>query len=178
MLRSLYGIPFEKKVVLYLPTWRDYNYKKDNRDCDVTYALNVSHLQALLGDKYSIISKDHAFLSKLESSQSLGYKDAETQELLLIADYLITDYSSVMFDAFTIDLPVILYCTDFEKNEMVRGVYFEIWNQISHLNCTTVEEVATSIKHYRLDEKYKKVKELYGYRPESAQELSTFIEHL
>ncbi len=178
MLRLLYGIPFEKKVVLYLPTWRDYNYKKDNRDCDTTYALDVGHLQTLLGDKYFVISKDHAFLSRLENLQSINYKNAETQELLLIADYLITDYSSVMFDAFAIDLPVILYCTDFEKNEMVRGVYSEIWTQISHLNCTTIEAIATSIEHYRLDEKYKKVKEKYGYRQESPQELSTFIESL
>lgn len=178
MLRSLYRIPLDKEIVLYLPTWRDYNYKKSDNDCDTEYALDVTRLQALLGDKYFVISKDHAFLSKLRDPQSLDYKDVETQDLLLVANYLITDYSSVMFDAFAIDLPVVLYCTDFEKNEMVRGVYSEIWNQISHLNCTTVEAIVASIEHYCLDEKYKKAKEKYGYRPEATQKLSAFIENL
>lgn len=103
------------------------------------------------------------------------FKSAETQELLLIADYLITDYSSVMFDAFSIDLPVVLYCTDFEKNEEARGVYPEIWNRISYLNCQTIENVAASIKDYRIDDRYYQVKEKYGYKPAGIQNLSEFI---
>lgn len=55
MLKSLYDIPLHKKVILYLPTWRDYNYRMTDEDCDTAYALDIEQLQALLGKDYFII---------------------------------------------------------------------------------------------------------------------------
>ena len=153
-LRRFYSIPEEKKVVLYLPTWRDYNYGIDTEQFDLGYLLNLSNLQQLLGSEYEIIYKDHTYLSKPENVDFKNFSSAETQELLLIADYLITDYSSVMFDAFAIDLPVILYCNDFEKNESARGVYPCIWNSLSSFVCTDLQDIAKKIKHHSSNPSY------------------------
>jgi len=172
-LKAKYDISQDKRIVVYLPTWRDCNYgKKDH--FDLSYLINLSLLQAQLGDEYEIIYKDHAYLSKPENISFKNYSTAETQELLLIADYLITDYSSVMFDAFAMNLPVIIYCNDYEQNEQDRGVYQEIWQDLQPFVCTEVEQVTKMIQDYQIDDHFDTVKAKYGYNND-AQNLSTFI---
>ena len=174
-IKELYGISKDKKILLYLPTWRDHNYKLSDSDkkFDTSYIVDLSKLQSLLGDDYEIIYKDHVYLSKPENINFKNFQDAETQELLLVADYLLTDYSSVMFDAMAIDLPVLLYCTDFEKNEIDRGVYEEMWNDLTPFVCKDTEEICTAIKTYQIDGNYTKVKDKYSYK--SHGDLAEFV---
>ena len=176
-LKEHYGVSKDKKIVLYLPTWRDYNSDKDKAGgeaWDLSYLVDLNRLQALLGDEYELIYKDHVFLSKPENVDFKNYSGAETQELLLIADYLLTDYSSVMFDAMAIDLPVILYCNDFERFEECRGVYDEMWDMLTPFVCNTPVQVRDMIANYKLDENYLKVKEKFSYRS-SGESLVDFI---
>lgn len=177
-LRRFYGIPEDKKIVLYLPTWRDYNYHVSEEQFNIDYILDLKGLQKLLGNKYQLIYKDHVFLSKAEVIDFKNYNNVETQELLLIADYLITDYSSAMFDAFAIDLPVLLFCNDFDLNEESRGVYAEMWKSVSPYRCENLEELAKQIKNYSLDEQYYQLQKKYGYQDASEKSLSTFIQEI
>ncbi len=172
-LKELYGIPKNKKTVLYLPTWRDYNYSVEEGDFDVSYLLAPDLLQERLGEDYHVIYKDHVFLSKSELVNYPNLDSAETQELLLICDYVITDYSSVMFDALAIDLPVILCCNDFERNEQERGVYKEMWADISALNVSNLDEAVKTIKEYPHSEACRKIKEKYCYKSDG--DLCSFI---
>lgn len=163
-IRKDVGIANDQKIVLYLPTWRDYNYGKEKTMMDFSYFMNMNKLQKELGDNYIVISKNHTYLNNDEANKITNV-NIETQELLLIADYLITDYSSVMFDAFAIDLPVIILAKDFEKNEKSRGVYKSIWQDLLPFVTYKEEETANKIKDYQVDsEAYKKVKEKYGYK--------------
>ena len=176
-LKKHYGVPAEKKIVLYLPTWRDYNYRTGNRkpnDFDTDYLVDLKQLQNLLGKEYEIIYKDHVYLSKPENVDFKNYSDAETQELLLMADCLLTDYSSVMFDAMAIDLPVVLYCNDFDRNEEDRGVYEEMWGMLQPFVCTDVRQVCDMIKKYSIDENYLRVKEKFAHKP-TGEDLVKFI---
>ena len=176
-LKKHYGVPLEKKIVLYLPTWRDYNYRTGKRkpgDFDTDYLVDLKQLQDLLGEEYEIIYKDHVYLSKPENAGFKNYSGAETQELLLIADYLLTDYSSVMFDAMAIDLPVILYCNDFDRNEEDRGVYEEMWSMLQPFVCTDTQQVCDMIKTYAIDESYLRLKETYAHKS-TGEDLVKFI---
>lgn len=163
-LKNFYNIPTDKKIVLYLPTWRDYNYQKAEEQFDLEYLLNLKELQMKLGNEYFIIYKDHSYLSKPEKVDFKNYDFAETQELLLIADYLITDYSSVMFDAFAIEKPVLLYCTDIEKNEITRGVYDSLWNKVKRYNSQDVDSLCSMLEKYTIDEHYMNIKNQYSYK--------------
>ncbi len=49
-LKQSMEIPEDKKVILYVPTWRDYNYKKSVLDLD--YTLDISRMQQLLDEDY------------------------------------------------------------------------------------------------------------------------------
>ena len=128
------------------------------------YFMDVKKLQKILGDDYIVVSKNHAFMNN-EKANEITNIDIETQELLLIADYLITDYSSVMFDAFTIDLPVIILANDYEEYQKSRGVYQSIWKDLLPLVTYNEEEVADKIIKYEIKGKnYLNIKEKYGYK--------------
>ncbi len=177
-LRKMYNIEPDKKVVLYLPTWRDYNYQAEQGAFDTDYILDMKALQSRLGDQYEIVYKDHVYLSKPENVDFRNFSDAETQELMLIADYLITDYSSAMFDAFAIDLPVILYCNDVEKNENSRGVYPGMWQDLQPLVCDGIDGIVSMIENCKEMQQYQLLKEKYSYRPAGDVCLPDFIAKL
>ena len=168
------GIPEDKKVVLYLPTWRDYNYGVEEEKIDYSYFPDMNKLKSVLGDDYVIVSKNHVFLNN-KDKDSITNVSTETQELLLIGDYLISDYSSVIFDAFAIDLPVALLANDFEKYQQSRGVYESIWNELLPFVGYNEEEVANIIQNYNVNtEEYKNVKTKFSYS-NNEQSLADFI---
>ena len=170
-IREKLGVDKNKKIVSYLPTWRDYNFKKDSYDFN--YLLDKQKLQKLLGDDYVIKSKDHVYLSK---TVDLNNTNIETQELLLVTDYLISDYSSVLFDSFAINTPVCIYANDYEKYEKSRGVYQEIWKDLSFCTTNTIEDLAKMIKNYEISTKYNVIKEKYCYN-DNGDKLIEFIKN-
>lgn len=146
---GLKGKNLKKKLVLYAPTWRDYNYKKPAEKQDYDYVLDIDKLSSKLGDEYIIMYRDHHFMSKIPNNsgaQQLDVSGYETQELLLIVDHLVTDYSSILFDALAIDLPVSLYATDYEEYSRSRGVYKEIWTDLCALSQPSVDKLAAAIQ--------------------------------
>lgn len=171
-IKRKYNIPENKKIIMYLPTWRDYNF--ETKKFDNSYQLNLNKLQKKLGEDYCVIYKNHQYLCHDTKQTCIDATKYETQEMLLIADFIITDYSSIMFDAFSIDIPVLLYCNDFKKYKKYRGVYQEIWEDIKELNYTDLSKLVQAIKNYQIDEKYIKIKKKYSYQ-KSKMELIDFV---
>ena len=84
----------DKPVLLYAPTWH-----KD------TVQQHLTITDDLL-QQYHIIFKGHVEAQQdysLPERVIRAPKDIETQDLILIADIIVTDYSSIIFDALTID---------------------------------------------------------------------------
>ena len=175
LIREKNGISKEKKIVLFLPTWRDCNYRAAQGALDVSYLPDLNELQKRLGETYEIVYKDHPFISDMDKVNFTNHADAETQELLLIADVLLTDYSSAMFDALAIDVPIVLYCRDFEKNEELRGVYPSIWNDMAAFRCDFEEDLPEAIKRAKTDPHYLMVKQKYAFDEKNSRDLGQFI---
>lgn len=81
---------------------------------------------------YALIIKQHPFIEKkIEIPEN--YKDIvfdfsntyEINDILLITDILITDYSSVIFEATLLDIPMLFYCYDFDEYLRNRGFYYD-----------------------------------------------------
>ena len=123
-LREKYRIPADKKVLLYAPTWRT----KGN----FSLALNLRKMQQQLGDEYVLLIKLHHFskrnfsLAGFENFAMDVTQNSEIRELYLVADVLITDYSSVMFDFALLRKPMLFFTYDYEKyKDELRGFYFD-----------------------------------------------------
>lgn len=170
-IRNKLNVSKDKKIVMYLPTWRDYNYSNKG-ELDFDYFLDKDKLNKYLDDdNYVIISKDHVFLRK---AKDVTMTDIETQELLLVSDFVITDYSSVIYDAFAIDVPVCIIAKDYEKYSKSRGLYRDLWEDLKPFVVNNEKDLSSLIKNYKINKEYKKVKDKYGYKSEG--DLIKFID--
>lgn len=124
------NIPFSHKVVLYAPTFRQNS--EYNR-----YDLDYGRLLQILGNNtesdWVILVRLHPHLlacsNNIKSDSCIknvtGYDDI--QELLLISDILVTDYSSLMFDFALTQRPCFLYTPDLDEYiKSERNLYFDI----------------------------------------------------
>jgi CDP-glycerol glycerophosphotransferase (TagB/SpsB family) len=123
-IRDRVGIAGGDRVVLYAPTWRD------NRN-DLVDAIDLVGFAAQLPENHVLLVRAHSRV--LESGRDLAatrlvdvttYPDVA--ELMLVADVLVTDYSSVMFDFVVTDRPMIFYTPDLgHYGDVLRGFYFD-----------------------------------------------------
>jgi CDP-glycerol glycerophosphotransferase len=63
------------------------------------------------------------------------------EDLYLVADVLVTDYSSAMFDYAVLDRPIVLYAPDWEAYRLARGVYFDVTAEPPGAVATTFDDL-------------------------------------
>ena len=122
---SKYSLSPDTKVVLYAPTYRpNTNLEIYHIDCDGI----LSSLEKKYGGVWICLLRLHPVIARLSSSLQTDAKrviDAsnylDMQELLLVSDVLITDYSSCMFDFALTKRPCLLYHPDILEYENSRG---------------------------------------------------------
>lgn len=113
-----------KKVVLYVPTYRDKELK------NYEIQLDINKIVKELGGDYVLLLRLHPavnntvlipkrFTNILIDVSSNNYN---INELLVIADYLVTDYSSVCFEFSLLQKPIIFFAYDLEEYKQSRGV--------------------------------------------------------
>jgi len=115
-----------KKMVLYAPTFRES--EELNNDISTHFDFNL--FNSILGKEYSLFFRSHPKFDvpKIKGSIDVSNYD-NLQELLLITDILITDYSSVMIEYAVLSKPIIFY--PFDLNHYIsheRGFYFDYTN--------------------------------------------------
>ncbi|WP_157156663.1 CDP-glycerol glycerophosphotransferase family protein [Diaminobutyricimonas sp. LJ205] len=124
-VRSRLGIDPGKTVLLYAPTWRD------DRPDEVDH-LDAARFAAELGDDYVVLVRGHA--RTLQPGADVRGNNVidvtsypDVSELFVVADVLITDYSSVMFDYTVTGKPVLFFTPDLEHyRDELRGFYFDL----------------------------------------------------
>lgn len=117
-------------IVLYAPTFRN-DYKVDNMKLDFERLKQT--LEKTRGGEWVVLIRLH-YKNLEEASEFIPYSSSimnaseygVMQELLSVADILITDYSSCMFDFATTEKPCFIYASDLEKYNHERGNYFSM----------------------------------------------------
>ena len=142
----------DKKVIVYMPTWRGSLNKKENNRQYHFIMYNLYELEKRLDENTIVYVKLHNYAnSRIRYSAFKKIKNFpkkyETYELLNIADCLITDYSSVFFDYANTGKKIVLYAYDKEEYLNERGMYLDydslpfkivtdIPNLVDEINCT------------------------------------------
>ncbi|HET8690045.1 MAG TPA: CDP-glycerol glycerophosphotransferase family protein, partial [Candidatus Saccharimonadales bacterium] len=131
-IKSRLGLPENKKVLLYAPTWRD-----DQHTASQGYVYRSptdwDYLQDKLADDWVILFRAHYMVANafnFDKYQGFIYNVSDlddVNQLYVTADALMTDYSSVFFDYANLKRPMLFYMYDLDhyKDEL-RGFYFDI----------------------------------------------------
>jgi len=130
-LKQRMGIDSDKKVILYAPTWRDNQfYRKGEYKFDLE--LDLDRFREEFGDTHVIILRMHYLVAEnLDIGAYEGFvydfsKYEDIRDLYLVADYLVTDYSSVFFDYANLQRPMLFFVYDIEDyRDNLRGFYFD-----------------------------------------------------
>ncbi|MFC5906952.1 bifunctional glycosyltransferase/CDP-glycerol:glycerophosphate glycerophosphotransferase [Streptacidiphilus monticola] len=150
-IRERIGIPAGKKVVLYAPTWRDDQFYGQGR-YKLDFRIDVPEAAAELGDDHVLLVRKHANIVDTVPGAGDGFvfdvsSYPEIAELFLIADVLVTDYSSLMFDFATTGKPMFFYTYDLEHYRgNLRGFYFDFEAQAPGPLLGTSAELVAAIR--------------------------------
>ncbi|WP_300081530.1 CDP-glycerol glycerophosphotransferase family protein [Erysipelatoclostridium sp. An173] len=134
-IKAKLNLPKDKKIILYAPTWRDNSYNLKG----YTFKLEVDFKkwQQVLQDEYIVLFKPHYLIVNdfdLEAVKDFVYfidPQSDISSLYLIADVLITDYSSVFFDYAILKRPIYFYMYDLDSyRDELRGFYLDIYNDL------------------------------------------------
>ncbi len=120
-----YGFSSNAKIIMYAPTFRvtAFNYFQ------IPIETILDSLQKQENKEYVFLIRLHPRLkcNKIFKDSRIfdvtSYSDID--ELLLISDLLISDYSSIIFDFLFTNNPVYLYAPDYDSYVDERGLNFE-----------------------------------------------------
>lgn len=166
-LKKKMGLPLNKKILLYTPTWRD------STDMGKTYAikppLTVEHWEKELKDKYVMLLRTHAYTTKLLGVEFNDFVRnmspyPDINDLFKVADILISDYSSCIADFSILERPIICFAYDYEEYCKVRGLYIDMEKDMPSGVKRTEEEVIQHIKTMDYESECKKTKEMIKER--------------
>ncbi|MGF1864665.1 CDP-glycerol glycerophosphotransferase family protein [Enterovibrio norvegicus] len=137
------GLDPSKKTILYAPTFRD-----DNFDKGMHYShniLDVSRFVQEFSNDYNLLFRGHYYVRKTGNSTS-AFIDVSSymnvNDLFVVTDVLITDYSSLFIDFMVLDKPIILYPYDLDEySKRVRGFYLDYEDVFTELICYDLDDV-------------------------------------
>jgi CDP-glycerol glycerophosphotransferase len=133
-IKARLGIGLDQKVVLYAPTWRDNVFDGPGR-YRLDLRFDLAEAANKLGNDYTIIFRKHSNIVDHLPLSHPGVVDAssypEVQELLLVTDVLISDYSTLMCDFSNTGRPMLFYTYDLANyRDVLRGFYFDFENEV------------------------------------------------
>jgi CDP-ribitol ribitolphosphotransferase len=148
-VRERYAIPDDRRVILWAPTFRG-DRVTDARDSG---ALDLSRLAAMVGDKQLLLLRLHPFVrtrTTIPPEAAAFARDVsnhpDIHDLMLVADVLVTDYSSAIFEFSLLERPMAFFAPDLEDYERERGFYVDYRTWVPGPVTTTTEELAAWLR--------------------------------
>lgn len=150
LIKKKLGISLSKKVILYAPTFREYS-KNNLNEISLEIPIDFNKWAKSLGDNIIILFRAHYEVAKyINISQYKNVIDvslySSLNELMIISDILMSDYSSIFFDYSILHRPMICFAYDYEIYKEKRGMYIEIKEELPCRICYSEEEVLLDIR--------------------------------
>lgn len=142
------GIPDDKTVLLYAPTFR----KAGGRAARFELPFDVERFADEFGDRYVLLVRahylNHVVLPPTVRGRVINVSGQhDITPILELSDALITDYSSVMFDYALLDRPMLFFAYDYDEYaHESRGTYFDLNEAAPGPVFSTEEELYAAVK--------------------------------
>ena len=140
-IRDTLGIPEDKKIILYMPTWREYGNQE----------LKYDYWRSNLADSFVVLMRSHHFADPLRGGHEKDdfWYDVSAypsvNELYWIADILISDYSSAFFDYGLLEKPMICYAYDYDHYAKEYGLFMDLQKEFPSGIKKSEQEVVAEI---------------------------------
>lgn len=180
-IRLKLKIPDGKKVILYMPTYREFDKDKDGNY--IKPPIDINKWRQKLCNNYVLLFRAH-----YETTSVLGIRfddffydvsDYEhLNDLLKIADILVSDYSSVMFDYSILERPIFSFAYDYDDYAQKRGCYIDITKELPNGICRTEDELLDEIINCNYEEQAVKTKRFKGKYIETCGNASEYIDSI
>ncbi len=148
-VRATYPLPAGRKVILYAPTFRGESVRRA-RYADL---LDLDVMHRVLGEDHVLLLKLHPFIrdavvvpEELRAFVIDASGDPDVNELMLVSDILITDYSSVIYEFSLLGRPIIFLAPDEGTYDQERGFYLDFRADAPGPIADTTAEVAALIR--------------------------------
>ena len=147
-IKKKLGLPMNKKILLYAPTWRD------SYDKGASYAIkppmDLKKWKEKLKDNYVLLFRTHAYTTKLLGVEfddfCLDYTSYPIiNDLFKVADILISDYSACIADYSILERPVICFAYDYDDYKSTRGLYIDFAKEMPNGILDTEDKVINHI---------------------------------
>ena len=142
-----------KKNVLYAPTFRR------TRAADINGFLRYFN-----HEKFNLIVKIHphdTHQEVIDDKRVLLIEDYTATQLLSLTDYLVTDYSSIAFEAALVDVKTFFYLHDYEKYVEENGLNLDVKKRVPSLVRVNAQSINDALNSEVYDgktfEKFKKL---------------------
>lgn len=134
VLRKYPQLANGRKNILYAPTFRDTQQDKDalaNATEELVNKVNYSDFNLIVKHHVVDSNKEQIYTdSRMNKAEGENFT---AMDFMCVADYVVTDYSSVIYEALLKDLPIYIYCFDSDKYIDERGFYIDFWADIPAL---------------------------------------------
>ncbi len=150
-LREQLGIPPDKRTVLYAPTYRDHVVDRRGR-YRLELELDVDRLRGAVGDDTVILFRKHHYIPDPAPATPDGFvRDVSSfpdgTELMLAADVLVTDYSSMMVDFANTGRPMLFHTYDLDAyRDEIRGFYIDFVGSVPGPLLRTTDDLAAALQ--------------------------------
>lgn len=153
-VRNRYGLPSDKKIILFAPTFRGNNRASAHYQDDLDFSI----MKENIGNNYIILLKLHPWITeKYQINDDLkdflfdvsDYPDIN--ELMMISDIMITDYSSAIFEYSLLEKPMMFFASDYYDYIDERGFYIDFRKDLPGKVYTDTLSMAKDIKNSNFD---------------------------
>ena len=153
-IRERYDLPPGRRVLLYAPTFRGDTMHAARYDD----SLDLAALHRALGDEWVVLLRLHPFVrqaASIDAAPAGFVRDAsdwpDMNELMFVADLLVTDYSSAIFEFALLGRPMAFLAPDADAYERERGFYLDFRRDMPGPIFATTEELGAWIAAGDLD---------------------------
>lgn len=141
----------EKQNILYVPTFR----KGES-------TLVEKIINEIDETKYNLIIRLHPLEKTNVDKDYLIDSKYSTFELLKIADYVITDYSAIAFEAAVVNKPIFFYVYDLNEYKENRGLNVNLNEEMKSVTFNNINDIISVIEEDKYPyEEYQKFKDKY-----------------
>ena len=177
---KLYDIDDNNKSILFMPTWRNWIRPENTKIEDTEYFENIIGL--ITNDRLTSYLEEQGmqlsiYIHQLMQAYLDNFKkaelsknviilpiDADITEELMKAELLITDYSSVAYDFYYMNKPILFFQFDKEEYQQKVGSYVDLDNGLFGQPVYTMDDCVNEIieiskRNFQYDKKYEEVNE-------------------